>query len=442
MHQRATSIKDIAQATVHTEALEPDDPFFTDFSGLRGRFKEYVLYRTLGVDPTDFSFDYADSKSNKLVFLAGMRGAGKSTELRRYMRELENSGGFFCVFCSIDTELDSPYLEYVEILIYQMEKLIDKLQERGVVFDKDSIKSLTDWFQARIQELNAVLGEGTINIEVENSVDWLKLRKLLQWIRTIVFSGSLEQAGKIRMTFNNRFPDFLNLFNAFVKQAGIDLRKRGIARDILFIIDGLEKTQTTAARRRIIIEEGNRISQIRANMLFTLPIDMMQDIRKIRESAEVITFPFVKVREMDGEPVEPAIERFKEFVYHRIAPELFENEDIVRDAILFSGGSPRELLRLLQHTSYQVEPQKMQLNRQALLQGVEYLSADARLLSVSELDILKTIKKNNELGVPTPYMDGMQRLLENVTIMEYNDGTYKRVNPIIEHSPTYRHYVG
>lgn len=156
----------------------------------------------------------------------------------------------------------------------------------------------------------------------------------------------------------------------------------------------------------------------------------------------MITFPFVKVLELDGTFVEPAIERFRDFVYLRIAPELFEAEGVVREAILFSGGSPRELLRLLQHAAYQVEPQESRISRQALLQGIEYLSADARTLSPLELNILKTIKENNARGVPTPYIDGMQRLLENVFIMGYNDGTYKRANPIIEHSSTYRHYVG
>lgn len=58
MHDRATTLDDIPQATVHTEALKPGDPFFTDFSGLRGHFKEHVLYRALGVKPTDFSYSY------------------------------------------------------------------------------------------------------------------------------------------------------------------------------------------------------------------------------------------------------------------------------------------------------------------------------------------------------------------------------------------------
>jgi hypothetical protein len=32
--------------------------------------------------------------------------------------------------------------------------------------------------------------------------------------------------------------------------------------------------------------------------------------------------------------------------------------------------------------------------------------------------------------------------MENLIVMEYNDGTYKRVNPIVEASEIYKEYVG
>jgi len=443
MHYRATSLEELPQATIHTEALKPGDPFFTDFSGLRGRFKEHVLYRALGVKPADFSYSYEKNRNvRKLVFLAGLRGCGKSTELYRYAQELENPGGLYCVFCNLDQDLDNPYLEYAEILIYQMERLIDKMWADGISIEADTIKSMTDWFQSRLKEINTFLGQGTVRFEPsEGAASWMRLLELLRWIRTVVFGGSLEQASQGRMAFNNRFIEFAARFNEFVAQASQQLRDLGKAQDILFILDGLEKLQTDAVRRRLILEESNRIRMVRANMLFTLPIELMTESKKIREDAEVITFPFVKVRESDGTVIEAALERFRHFVDCRVAPEVFENQSVVEEAILFSGGSPRELLRLLQHAAYQVLPGEAQINRASLLEAVEALGADARL-NVAELELLKAVKRNVENGQPTPYMDGMQRLLENVTLMEYNDGNYKRVNPIVEHSSLYRSYVG
>jgi len=41
-----------------------------------------------------------------------------------------------------------------------------------------------------------------------------------------------------------------------------------------------------------------------------------------------------------------------------------------------------------------------------------------------------------------PFDEDLQDLLEKLIILEYNDGTYKRVNPIVEESQLYKQYVG
>ena len=53
-----------------------------------------------------------------------MRGSGKTSELAKYAQKLENKDGFFCVTCNIDVDLDINDLEYMDILILQMQNLI------------------------------------------------------------------------------------------------------------------------------------------------------------------------------------------------------------------------------------------------------------------------------------------------------------------------------
>jgi len=66
----------------------------------------------------------------------------------------------------------------------------------------------------------------------------------------------------------------------------------------------------------------------------------------------------------------------------------------------------------------------------------------SRYLKTEDLEQLKILKEKNEAGVPTPFEDSWQDLLEKLVVLEYNDGTYKRVHPIIEASEMYQHYVG
>lgn len=436
MNKQVTKLREIRTVTSNKTALDAGDVFYTDFSDLRGSFKKNRLFRTLNIDPKDYScLSETENQEPILVFIAGMRGAGKSTELRKIEQELQQNNAYFCVHCDIDKELDTPTLDYAEILVYQLKKLNERLWETNIKPKDGSVDDFERWFREKLKALSERL-----SLPLPEQVGWMKLEELLKLIHQSMTEGDLENTGKFRAEFNQNFSELAGRFNAFVREATLALRAAGKAREVLFIIDGLEKTQTANARRRVLVDDRNRIRQIRANMLFTLPIELMQDSKGIREDAEVLSFPFIKVVEADNSPVEPAIERFQTFIYKRITPQLFESESVVREFILFSGGSPRELLRLLDNAYLQMEPDEVLITSRALHAAVHFLSSDAKSLSPRELDILKEIKKYK--GVNVPNLEGMQRLLEQVYIMEYNDGNYKRVNPIIESSAIYRHHVG
>ncbi len=434
-HRQATTLREIPLVTEFNAPLaDIGDPFFTDFSQFRGSFKQNALFKKLRID-THFNYLYSDESLNPvLVFLAGMRGAGKSTELQRYAKELNNPKGYLCVFCNIDKGLSSSNLEYAEILIYQMEQLLDELQAVGVRLEDEAAPSFEKWFADRLEAVQEHVNADT------PAIGWLKMKEILRRLRSIMFTGdNIEQVNLLRTEFSHNFSGLANQFNLLVRAAVLALRKASKAEEVLFIIDGLEKTQTAEARRRIIIDEANRIRQIKANMLFTLPIELIPETKRIREDASVLAFPFIKVREANGDPVEAAISQFTEFVKKRIAPSLFESPEVIREAILYSGGSPRELLRILQ-TAFEELNTEPYITMEALQKAVYNLSADAKSLTSKELEVLKRIKEAN--GMDVPYDETMQRLLENITIMEYNDGNYKRVNPIIEASSIYRRHVG
>jgi len=270
--KQATRISEIDAATIYTDALPAEHPFYTDFTGLRGAFKENRLFRVLNIDPKDYTYNYEANFNNRaLVFLAGMRGSGKTTELIHYVNELDNPDGYFCVFCSIDKELDKDHVEHMDILLYQLEKLIIKATERGAKLDDSILDNLQKWFEERIKEVNYSL-KGEIGIEIGSKVE-SKIPFLLSLFAGLRMgvTGSRERADKVRMVFRNRFSDFARQFNTFVLQAGEELRRRGISREILFIIDGLEKTNSAITRKKIILDDANRIKNIQANMLLLCP---------------------------------------------------------------------------------------------------------------------------------------------------------------------------
>jgi hypothetical protein len=149
------------------------------------------------------------------------------------------------------------------------------------------------------------------------------------------------------------------------------------------------------------------------------------------------------LKEKNGTVVEEAIVKFEEFVYKRIDASLFDSADTVRKAILYGGGSPRDLLRILEYANMYADEDGDKIYLADLEKGIKKLAAaTSQYISQDDLEKLKTLKEANDKGESLPFGTDWQRLLEHLIVFEYNDGTYKRVNPIIEESALYKQYVG
>lgn len=448
--QKAHRLSEIDSAVNKFQPVTPDHPFYVNFDHVRGDFQESELMSMLNVrlENGQYKFDYQANRSNQtIVFLAGMRGSGKTSELAKYARRLHSSECFFVVTCNVDEQLDMDRVQYMDIVIFQLERLLEEAQRQGLSLSDDIVDSMKRWFDERVVEINRSLkAEGNAELEVgtDNPFSITSLMSLLGITARLKagLSGSAERAVKIRQSFQNRFADFSQKFNTFIELVNEQLRRKNMGKEVLFIIDGLEKTMSADTRRKIIMEESNRIRQIRVNTLFTLPIELMKEEQRIRQFGEIISFPFIKVKERNGAVCAPAVQLFQEFIAKRIDSNLFENQATIDLAIEYSGGSPRQLLRILEQANWFTQPETATITYANMQRAIEKLGNNiARYLEPEEFQVLKAIKNDLEKGNPIGFDSNIQSLLEKEIIFEYNDGTYKRVNPLLEESKLYRHHV-
>jgi hypothetical protein len=318
------------------------------------------------------------------------------------------------------------------------------LETRKIKIDIDIIEDLQQWFSQRVEEVNkSIKREGGFQVDIDaKSPSFFSFLSITGKLKANL-AGSKENSDKIRTVFKNNFTDFSLKFNSFVEAVNMHLRKKNVAQEVLFIVDGLEKTFTANTRKRIIIEESNRIRQIKVNTIFTLPIELMSEKQVLNTFSTVVSFPFVKLKERNGTVVEEAVAKFEEFIYKRIDASLFDNVNTVRKAILYGGGSPRDLLRILEYANMYADEDGDKIYLADLEKGLRKLAAEtSQYLTADDLAKLKILKEANENAYPLPFGEDWQRLLENLIVFEYNDGTYKRVNPVIEESELYKSYVG
>ena len=442
------TLEEIDQAVRFNEPIGPDHIFYTDFSDIRGDFKEIIFYKNLNVKVTNGKFSFnkeLNSRNKALLFLGGMRGTGKTSELARYAKNFNSPDCFLCITCNIDEELDMNDVEYMDILIFQLEKLTKRLEEINISVNASILEKMQKWFSERTEDIKSSLKEN-IDFNAGVGIDDKSLLAGLFGIFAklrIGVTGSNERADIIRKTFKNRFSDFSEIFNEFIEEVNLSIRKNNIAQEVFFIVDGLEKTMSAETRRKIIINESNRLQKIKVNTIFTLPIELMKERQMLNQFSSVESFPFVKLQERDGTEIPETYKRFFEFVYRRIDETLFESQEIVKKAIKYSGGSPRELLRILETTTFFANDSKQKLDMNALDKALKRLANQMSQYLTEEMIIcLIDINKCNKENIDVVFCDTIQDMLERNIIMEYNSGNYKRVNPILELSDLYQQRVG
>lgn len=444
-YKKATSLPEIDNAVQFTVPINADHEFFTDFSDVRGDFQDRMIYKTLNVNPKTFIYNREVNRVNKtLLFLAGMRGSGKTTELAKITQKLHNPNCFFCITCNLEDGLDQNDMEYMDILIFQLERLFEELEKISLPINNEILESLYDWFTERVKEVNkSIKKEGGFELDIKaETPSFFSFLGITAKLKSNI-TGNKENAEKIRTTFRSNFTDFTLKVNSFFEAVNMHLRNNRIAQELLFVIDGLEKTATKDIRKKIVVDEADRVKSIRANTIFSLPIELMPETQRLTQFCTVVSFPFVKIKERNGEFVEKAIKRFEEFVYKRIDSSLFDSPETVRKAIIYGGGSPRELLRILEYANNYADEEKNKIFVADLDKAIQKLAAEtSHYVSLKDLELLKILKEKNQAGMAIAFGYEWQDLLEKLIILEYNDGTYKRVNPIIEESALYKQYVG
>jgi hypothetical protein len=440
--KKAVKFIEIDDAIMFDMPVGPEEEYFTDFKQVRGSFYEEFLFKSLGVTITDKKPILYTELNKKIIFISGHRGSGKTSEIKKWVNELNGPEGFLCITCDVNKDLDMNNIEFVDILIFKLEMLIDKLNDLKVNIDPSILTLMNDWFSERINEISDK-SNGEIKIEggAKASAGLFGFFKVFASLKSSITDSS-EKAEIIRATFRNRFNDFSNKFNLFIAEVNNKIAQEKIAKKVLFFIDGLEQTMTSELRRKIIIDESNRLKQIEVFSIYTLPIELMKEEQILKTFSHIISFPFIKIYERNGQRIDLAFSVLTEFILKRIDNDLFDNNETIQKIIHYSGGSPRELLRILQYCKIFTDASEGKLTIESLEKAVKKLAAEeSRFVNEKDLNILKRIKESNEKNIPLPYLEGLQVLLENLIVFEYNSGTYKSVNPIIAESEVYKYYT-
>lgn len=414
---------EVLQKIEYEEALPDGDPRYVETQAARGSEKTFVqLARKFGWDPATNAY-FALNEKHVLFF--GHIGSGKTTELRRYAGKLNDSKHFYVVEVDVLAKLDRNNLQYTEALMAMAETLLERLSADGHALGEDALKPIRDWFTTAIytratnSELSAELKTG---VQVGGGIPGLA--KLFAAF-TAAFKTGSSQKSEWRQEIRNGFTSLATAFSNLIRSAESELARVGRAQRVLFLIDGTDKMRGEDTQQ-FFVQDAEQLLAIQTLVIYTAPLHLKYDGRLGGKLDADMVLPMIKLQERDGSPFPPGLAALHELLLRRADRSLFASDAEVKRLVDFSGGHPRELLRLLKLCC---EVADDTIDAAVVQRAIEKLASDYRyFLKPADYALLKAIDTQPAHGGND---ERAQELLHRLALLQYNDGTWRRSHPVV-----------
>jgi len=334
-------LDDIYNAFDPFQPLPPGDPVYVDLRAVRGDENIEVLGKRI-----------SRARRKTCQLYAGHRGAGKSTELLRLKKYLEERDFWVVYFAADEQDIDPEDTQYTDILLACTRHLLEDLKYA-------SATPLLNWLSDRWQELKD-LAQTEIEFEslgVEGQIGlFAKLTANLRAVPTL--------RHQIRSKVDPQTVTLMTALNEFIGSAKKKLPEG--RKKLAVIVDNLDRMVPVIQEsgrtnhEEIFIDRSEQLKALDCHLIYTVPISMVyssraNNLREIYSDPQVL--PMIMVQTISGEVYPPGFEKIKEVIAKRVrlfAPnisletDIFDSAQTLQQLCLMSGGHVRNLLLLVQ----------------------------------------------------------------------------------------------
>lgn len=366
--------------------------------------------------------------------LTGLPGSGKSTELRRVALGLKTESKLLPVVIDAEEVVDlaSP-IDVPDILLailYHAEREV-LLAEGKDPEDagKDSILTRIGgiWSSLQVEAKGSneltVPVVGKLGIEMKYQPD---VRK------------------RVRKAVESHIKTFLDEARREISLLNARACKRG-HEGLVIVFDSMEKLRGTSTNYQEVLESAEQIFhggaphlQLPVPVFYTVPIELIS--RRRIENVEIM--PMIKLKTRTGDEFEPGFEAARQIITRRIPLEVLSEvldpsklEERLHALIEWSGGYPRELVRMLQRL---LEAEKHPLSDQAFRRVLNQIGDEYQVsIAANMYPWLARIAVDKELLLEDDeHRRTVDKLLSSNAILRYlNDSAWFDVHPAVRQLP-------
>lgn len=330
--------------------LEGGDPRYIPFDAapsVRGeRACIDVLHRTILNTDGDASCQ----------LFTGFPGTGKTTELKRLETRLANSpppDAAHVLFIDFEDYIQKFYpisiTDVLRVIAYCLAREADRIEAKV-----DEARQGEAFLKALFNTVRETLPTGA-RVKPTFEVYGVKLMLELRNNKTI--------HDEIELAIKARFQHFVDQCNAVIRESLARIRRHiGSKADRFVIIaDGLEKLDAMHEDDRQRIEDAAEalfiahgdFLRLPCHVIYTFPVWLRFRTAQLGAvyACEPLTLPMVKIRERDGTPFAPGLQKLQQLIQCRLGglERVFgpDPEATLRPILEASGGYPRDALRMV-----------------------------------------------------------------------------------------------
>ncbi|MDP8206843.1 MAG: hypothetical protein P9L92_09290 [Candidatus Electryonea clarkiae] len=293
----------------------------------------------------------------KVLFM-GHRGSGKSTELYRVGKDIQDK--FRVINFSVRKEMDITNLKYIDLLFVILDKLYEvATEEDGIKINKNIIANLDSyWNDEKIKEILA-FDKASFDAGVEAKAGiWNFLRAHIRG----GFSLGTETRELLRKRIAPKLSRLINDTNDVISNIRGEYQKKG--KVPLLIIEDLDKLDIDVAEE-LFLKHRDVLTRLDIHIIYTFPIflhytENFNAIREAFDHAEMLSM--IKVRNVDGSMNNEGFDVIKRIMNERAEDELFE-PGIIDYVIEKSGGVLRHVFEMLQNAVLEVRSRDIKADK-------------------------------------------------------------------------------
>ena len=357
------------------------------------------------------------SDDDKTLF-TGHRGSGKTTELARLERSLQDT--HTVVRFNVESLLNLGDVDYADLLIVLGQQVFQAARRSGVRLDEQKLHDLLFWYTTHVFEEDE---RRKLKSEVGGELDAVFARF------SVKLTTDAPKRQTIRAEARANLSDLIEHLNNLLEE----LQERSGHRTMV-IVDGLDKMYDLNQVRDLFCQGANALMEPCCRVVYTVPLALYHtdDFQQVRMSfPRNFVLPNVKTTEQNGAAFLEGYEALLKVLDRRLMPGLLAPEAAER-AIALCGGLLKELIALLRNIVLRARRVHGEQGP-AQIEDVEYAARRVRNTYRGSL----TEEQYRELwriygGGPFVNNPVSRTLLHNLSLLEYNGGdAWWSVHPIV-----------